>query len=437
MLELKDTSSVAFLNIRQAYDDDIFQHCTNPFGRTLNSANRRLTLSEAFLSVDVVLLTLFNITQGLVVYPKVIEKHIRQELPFMLAENLIMTMAAAEVNQHGRDNDFIDRIKGDSYFEPILDKLDKLLDPSSFTGRAAEQVDEFLKEEVKPVLAMYDLDKIESQNFPIKYGNIGLPLRRIVAGASQGLATWSWSTLSLLVCSFMLQNLDDDKYGEYRVKQFSFELPSSSNIELFHFKISSSIPPSQSKVADTHENYLYDVPAKLAKPKMPEEASDPNDETNDSGRQQRGGVVKSSPGLWQIIFKLIELIFCIASVALISEAAAETFFKIKIQFHHVILAYSTFVSYIIINAILILSRLLSEPIGLRASLLCSIVGAALFFITSILLFVDKSNIDNYIYYPRDYVRNMWTASASIALINALVFVVDTVFTFMKRDEFDY
>lgn len=61
-------------------------------------------------------------------------------------------------------------------------------------------------------------------------------------------------------------------------------------------------------MADTHENYLYDVPAKLAKPKMPEEASDPNDETNDSGRQQRGGVVKSSPGLWQIIFKLIELV---------------------------------------------------------------------------------------------------------------------------------
>ncbi|KAK9681344.1 Adenylosuccinate lyase C-terminus [Popillia japonica] len=163
------------------YFNTVQTHSVQWFERTLDdSANRRLTLSEAFLSADAVLLTLLNITQGLVVYPKVIEKHIRQELPFMSAENLIMAMvkkggdrqvchekirvlshqAAAEVKQHGRDNDLIDRIKGDSYFEPILDELDKLLDPSSFTGRAAEQVDEFLKEEVKPVLAMYDLDKI-------------------------------------------------------------------------------------------------------------------------------------------------------------------------------------------------------------------------------------------------------------------------------------
>ncbi|KRT80333.1 hypothetical protein AMK59_8145 [Oryctes borbonicus] len=169
---------------------------------------------------------------------------------------------------------------------------------------------------------------------------------------------------------------------------------------------------------------------------MPEDASDPNDETKDS-TVERGGFFKGGPGLGQLVFKLIELIFCIVSVALISEGAEETFFKIKMQFHHVILAYGTFVGYIIINSILILGRILSEPIGLRASLLYSIVGAGLFFVTSIFLFVDKANIDNYIFYPRDYVRNMWTASACFSLINALVFVGDTIFTFMKREDFDY
>lgn len=151
-------------------------HSTQWFERTLDdSANRRMTLSEAFLSADAVLLTLLNITQGLIVYPKVIDRHVRQELPFMSAENLIMAMvkkggdrqvchekirvlsqeAAKEVKQHGKDNDLIDRVRADSYFAPILDQLEHLLNPSTFTGRAADQVIEFYNEEVKPVLAMY------------------------------------------------------------------------------------------------------------------------------------------------------------------------------------------------------------------------------------------------------------------------------------------
>lgn len=151
-------------------------HSTQWFERTLDdSANRRMTLSEAFLSADAVLLTLLNITQGLIVYPKVIDRHVRQELPFMSAENLIMAMvkkggdrqvchekirvlsqeAAMEVKQHGKDNDLIDRVRADPYFAPILDQLEHLLNPSTFTGRAADQVIEFYNEEVKPVLDMY------------------------------------------------------------------------------------------------------------------------------------------------------------------------------------------------------------------------------------------------------------------------------------------
>ncbi|GJQ81812.1 hypothetical protein Trydic_g353 [Trypoxylus dichotomus] len=169
---------------------------------------------------------------------------------------------------------------------------------------------------------------------------------------------------------------------------------------------------------------------------MPEEANDPNDETKESAGPS-GGFFKGGPGLGQLIFKFIELIFCIVSVALISEGAEETFFKIKMQFHHVILAYGTFVGYIIINSVLILGRFLSEPIGLRVSLLYSIIGAGLFFVTSIFLFVDKANMENYVFYPRDYIKNMWLASACFALINALVFVGDTIFTFVKREDFDY
>uniref|UniRef100_A0A8C8TU16 Adenylosuccinate lyase n=1 Tax=Peromyscus maniculatus bairdii TaxID=230844 RepID=A0A8C8TU16_PERMB len=146
------------------------------FERTLDdSANRRICLAEAFLTADTVLNTLQNISEGLVVYPKVIERRIRQELPFMATENIIMAMvkaggsrqdchekirvlsqqAAAVVKQEGGDNDLIERIRADAYFSPIHSQLEHLLDPSSFTGRAPQQVHRFLEEEVYPLLKPY------------------------------------------------------------------------------------------------------------------------------------------------------------------------------------------------------------------------------------------------------------------------------------------
>lgn len=151
-------------------------HATQWFERTLDdSANRRLTLSEAFLAADAALLTLLNISQGMVVYPKVIERHIAQELPFMSTENIIMAMvkaggdrqvchekirvlsqeAGAQVKLHGKDNDLVNRVRNDAYFAPILGQLDDILDARTFTGRASDQVDEFIAEEVQPVLARY------------------------------------------------------------------------------------------------------------------------------------------------------------------------------------------------------------------------------------------------------------------------------------------
>lgn len=145
--------------------------------RTLDdSANRRISLGEAFLAADGVLMTLQNITEGLVVYPNVINRHISQELPFMASENIIMAMVKAggdrqecheeirvhsqaagnKVKQEGGENDLVERIKSSAYFAPVHSQIDSLLDPSTFIGRAPQQVEEFLESEVDPLMKKYE-----------------------------------------------------------------------------------------------------------------------------------------------------------------------------------------------------------------------------------------------------------------------------------------
>ncbi|KAJ1902192.1 adenylosuccinase ade13 [Kickxella alabastrina] len=144
--------------------------------RTLDdSANRRISIPEACLTADIVLTTLQNVVDGLVVYPQVISRRIRSELPFMATENFIMAMvkkggdrqecheeirvlshqAAAVVKQEGGENDLIERVKNAPYFAPIKDELNELLDPATFIGRAPEQVDNFVTKHVNPALAPY------------------------------------------------------------------------------------------------------------------------------------------------------------------------------------------------------------------------------------------------------------------------------------------
>jgi adenylosuccinate lyase len=144
--------------------------------RTLDdSANRRIALPEAFLAADGILEILMNVSQGLVVYPKVIEANLASELPFMATENFIMAMvrggadrqevhesirvhslaAAREVKEFGRKNDLIERLKDDEFYAPIVGQLGELLDPSTFIGRAPEQVAAFVSNEVTPALAAY------------------------------------------------------------------------------------------------------------------------------------------------------------------------------------------------------------------------------------------------------------------------------------------
>jgi len=141
--------------------------------RTLDdSANRRIVMGQAFLTVDAILELMLNVTSGLVVYPKIIAKHIEQELPFMATENILMqcvkaggnrqklhelirvhSMAAGKrVKEEGKDNDLIERILADDTFKPIHSNLKDILSAKNYIGRSSEQVDEFVKEFIAPII---------------------------------------------------------------------------------------------------------------------------------------------------------------------------------------------------------------------------------------------------------------------------------------------
>ncbi|MBC2850636.1 adenylosuccinate lyase [Cetobacterium sp. 8H] len=149
---------------------------TQWFERTLDdSANKRLALPQAFLAVDAILIIWKNILEGLVVYPKMIEKHIMAELPFMATEYIIMEgvkrggdrqelhelirvhsmEAGRNVKVEGLENDLIERILNDDSFDIDRDKLMEILDPKNFIGFAPEQVTDFLTSEVNPILEKY------------------------------------------------------------------------------------------------------------------------------------------------------------------------------------------------------------------------------------------------------------------------------------------
>ena len=146
---------------------------TQWFERTLDdSANKRISVPEAFLAVDAILNIYMNVADGLVVYPKVIRQRIMSELPFMATENIMMDAvkkggdrqelhelirthsmdAARVVKEEGGANDLVDRIVADPKFGLTREEIEKTLKPENFTGRAGKQTEEFLAEYVKPVL---------------------------------------------------------------------------------------------------------------------------------------------------------------------------------------------------------------------------------------------------------------------------------------------
>lgn len=149
---------------------------TQWFERTLDdSANKRISVPEAFLAVDGILNLYANVADGLVVYPKVIEQHLLRELPFMATENIMMdavkrggdrqelherirvhSMAAGRVvKEEGGENDLLSRIAADPIFGVTLDELTELIRPEKYVGRAPKQTEEFLSEIVDPLLERY------------------------------------------------------------------------------------------------------------------------------------------------------------------------------------------------------------------------------------------------------------------------------------------
>ena len=146
---------------------------TQWFERTLDdSANKRLSIAEGFLAIDGILDLCLNVVDGLVVYPKVVEKHLRAELPFMATENIMMDAVKAggdrqemhekirtlsmeagkNVKVNGGDNNLLELIAADPAFRMTEEELAKTMDPSKYTGRSQVQVDAYLKNFVRPVL---------------------------------------------------------------------------------------------------------------------------------------------------------------------------------------------------------------------------------------------------------------------------------------------
>ncbi len=146
---------------------------TQWFERTLDdSANKRISVAEAFLAADAILNIMINVTSSMVVYPKIVRRRVMAELPFMATENIMMSAvkkggnrqelhekirqysmeAGKQVKEEGLDNDLCERILSDPMFMITKEEMDEIMKPENFTGRSAQQVEEFVNELVKPIL---------------------------------------------------------------------------------------------------------------------------------------------------------------------------------------------------------------------------------------------------------------------------------------------
>ncbi|HMB01752.1 MAG TPA: adenylosuccinate lyase, partial [Spirochaetota bacterium] len=146
---------------------------TQWFERTLDdSANKRLAVAQAFLATDAILDIYSNITSGMVVYKKIISRNIAAELPFMITENILMQcvkkggdrqelhekirqlsmQAAREVKEKGRSNNLTELIAADPAFDLSAAELEQLMEPAKYTGRSKELTEQFLKQEIDPVV---------------------------------------------------------------------------------------------------------------------------------------------------------------------------------------------------------------------------------------------------------------------------------------------
>lgn len=154
--------------------------------RTLDdSANRRIVMPQAFLAIDAVLILLENVADGLVVYPKMIEKHLQSELPFMATENILMAaveaggdrqqlhekirqfsqQAAANVKLEGQANNLLELLGKDEAFSEL--DFSQILNPQAFIGRSVTQVDEYLAEVITPIKDKYSGNEVDSEELRV------------------------------------------------------------------------------------------------------------------------------------------------------------------------------------------------------------------------------------------------------------------------------
>ena len=166
---ISSLSRFAIINLLNSY----ITASTQWFERTLDdSANRRIVIPETFLAVDGILNLYINITSKMVVYPKIIEKHVNEELPFIATENILMEAvkkggdrqvlhekirvhsmeAGRVVKEYGKPNDLIDRICNDPAFSLNAEDVYAVLKPENYTGRSSRQVEEYISESVDPML---------------------------------------------------------------------------------------------------------------------------------------------------------------------------------------------------------------------------------------------------------------------------------------------
>lgn len=153
-----------------------FTAATQWFERTLDdSANKRISMSEGFLAIDSILNIMLNVVDGLVVNKKVIEKRVKNELPFMATENIMMELvkrggdrqkiheklrvysmqAGKQIKEFGLENDLIERIASDEEFGLTVEELNSQLEPKKFIGRSNFQVEKFLSDVINPLLEKY------------------------------------------------------------------------------------------------------------------------------------------------------------------------------------------------------------------------------------------------------------------------------------------
>lgn len=161
---------------------------TQWFERTLDdSANKRIAVAEAFLALDGVLNLYINISEGMVVYEKMIAAHLQNELPFMATENIIMEgvrkggdrqklhelirehsmEASKRVKLEGLENDLMQRIQNDARFGLTKEELKHTLNPKHYIGRAPQQVEEFMEEEINPIVHLYESDEYKQSDITV------------------------------------------------------------------------------------------------------------------------------------------------------------------------------------------------------------------------------------------------------------------------------